>query len=685
MTEIASGINPPLKIKDQPRSVVSIDSNPTPNDPMPQGAGGPPQKTPKEVEQEQREKAQYEAQLRQTVEYAAPYLETIIGSSELEMRVDGGKRTYFAHEGKPTAVLGAGMAKEMDFTENETVYALGHEGIHFRQFLEDPETYKSTWAIAEDKSKAYGPQKQQAIKQMWNRFFNIQLDMDDNAKVNQRSGAFGEGRHLEDVPKDLYKNKLFPMKLMEEYAANPKSAHSMQFMDALLRKTMVPDEDVPAAPDVKQILEEPLMFRGIQYASMYDFARREIFNPATTLKEWMFYTRNVMMPRFEKLLDEDVKQDRMEMPQKGGGADEGMDPMDPDNFKDIGDYVDNKNKSSSQRSEEQRKKEFEKEMGGKGYSEDEVKSMWERQQRTEDVAQGMKDWWWELVQRSIEYEMTVIEGFKTGDEMNEDLVQEQLPVILTNPSNAEIFNREIEEPARETVKPKKLVVILSEDLSGSMFPDKVEKVRDSKYAVGRSLCLFANEAKIQNPDFPMEVIFIDIGFGDNAAVVYNRKVSDDPIKAERDLWDAVIAKFKVGNSDASTECLGGTQNDAALELAMEELKKLGLWDDEEALILFTEVTDGETSDWQKSAELIAEMRKHKIRAKAIKIGEGGRDTPLDPNNPEDLKIIQNPPPPSNTFERMWGKDGLRLKDVSGLKETFKNLYKDDILDIQQQV
>ncbi|QQG44812.1 MAG: VWA domain-containing protein [Candidatus Roizmanbacteria bacterium] len=595
----------------------------------------------------------------------------VMAGTGIKIRVYPGKKAFFTHEDTPTAHFGSQLSEKLQLTTPERVFVLGHEIGHFLQYLEDPITYKQVFEIIKAKAG-----DNPAHKRAWKKFFNIYLDLNDNNRIVKRMQAFQPGEKWQETPTELYDKKLFPG---ADYSQRP---HHSQLLDYTIKKLMVPDAQINVSPQVAQVLAQPIDFLGTHYDSMEDFIRAEV-QQAPSLASAIFSLKNVVMPVFEKLLQDDIDNNRSQKPknaegedneEEDGDIDEDFDPTDADNFKEVDKYLDKKNRSSSQNAKENQRKDFEERMKNCGHSDEEIQTMWERKERTAQVINNLKDLWWRLIQKSFQESLQAIPGFTSGTRVNFSSIPGQLANLLSNPASAAIFEKDLMVPSGEEIHPKEIVIMLPVDYSGSTFQSGQKIINleeDAEYAIGQSLILFTKEGQINNTVFPVRVSLMIVPYGTRAFTSYNRRISDNPQQSEDNLLDTTIN---------SHQCLDGTYDYSAFKQVLDELSKLPASDPKDTLRILIEITDGATEKPEDGKGAIKLLEEKGVICRAIQI-------PPDYsiiNLPDEIKEKMVDKPVENSlhddpFQFEWGEKGQKLRRIEDLLPTLEKLLADILI------
>jgi len=593
------------------------------------------------------------------------------GYGVYELRIDPQADTFYFDHQRKEVVVSPRLIEGLNLEKEEKKYIFLHELAHLIQLFQDPESYLESFEIPKKKAEEKQENKD-AYQKAWRNFFNVFFDIHANSIIRAQMPSYQEGGRLEKIPENLYAQKAFPVRDYSQYPL------SVQFLNYLLRRAMVPTEEIVVSEQVKEILDRERIFFGRRYDSLEDFVRKEIFNPAKTIKSEMFILKDVLMEIYEKLLEEDAKSGRIkDIPASIG--DISMDGDISENvIRDIVKGIKETKKSGDERRKENLRKQFEQWAKEKGFSEKEIKRFQEIQERTFKIIDDLKNLWQNFIQKSVEIERGRVGSFKTGTSISSQEVIRELPVLLTQPSEAKIFVRYLPETRSESIKPRKINLELIVDLSGSMDEKKREAVQEVAYAINKSLINFYRTGALsvvdQGTEFPVTINYRILGFGDSVEEL--TETTDEERKgrikkdtSNRDLDEELLkAVLKIEEID-----LGGTQDNLALEKVKDSITpeiKSSLENGDEILVIL-EITDGETATPQQSKFLVQELNSiSNVYCRAIQIpGAIYSEKPKGKTPEERLK----PPeilPPTGTFKEVWGEDwGKRLEDLGVLKET----------------
>ena len=248
---------------------------------------------------------------------------------------------------------------EKGYTEEHVLWVVLHELSHYRDHLESPKDMleynldysiekgreyadryleKIKEAFGEDDPRVESVQKERPIgksktrkmrtidsygQKAFNIFFNIFDDVYVNNEVARRADRFDKdhGSGKNEIVR-LYREKSFKS---TDYTKDPRH---MQLLYALLRRNMVPDEDVTVGDEVRAILDDPeyIHWNNETY-SIQDFTD-EYFkgdSGSIPLKDRYLAMRySGLQEVFEELYKKDIEDWKPEEEPEGGeGGDEG--------------------------------------------------------------------------------------------------------------------------------------------------------------------------------------------------------------------------------------------------------------------------------------------------------------------------------------------------------------------------
>jgi hypothetical protein len=609
--------------------------------------------------------------IKEYFELLRPLARVFSGYGVYELRIDPRAETFAFDHQRREIIVSTRLIEKLNLETEEKKYIFLHELGHLIQLFQNSQVYLESFEIPKKKSEEKKENKD-AYQKAWYNFFNVFQDIHDNSMIKALMPIYQKGERLEKLPENLYSRKLFPE---IDYSQDPLS---VQFLNYLLRRMMVPDEEVIISERVKREIEQRLSFFGTDYDSLETFVREEIFNSTKTIKDIMFILKEFLMPIYEKLLEEDAKEGRLqEISELIGKI-----PMDIDIseevIKKIVEGIKEIQKSGEEKYIENQRKRFKEWAKEKGFSKEEIRRFEEIQERTLKIINDLEDLWQNFIQKSIEINREKVSGFKTGISISSQELIRELPVLLTQPSESKIFIRYLPETKSELIKPRKINLELIVDLSSSMDEEKREAVQEVAYAINKSLINFYRTSTLsvvgQGIEFPVTINYRILGFGSSVeelteTIEEEKKERIKKDRSNKDLDEELLrAILKIEKID-----LEGTEDALALEDVKNSLTpeiRTGLENGDEILVIL-EITDGETATPQQSKTLVQEFNSiPNVYCRAIQIpGPIYSEKPKEKTPEERLK----PPevlPPTGTFKKVWGEDwGKRLENLEVLKET----------------
>jgi hypothetical protein len=612
---------------------------------------------------------------------------------------DDSSGTYFTLEPRKEIVLGTKHLEDFGFNPAEQAWIKLHELAHIVQYKEDPEAYQGSFADAKERAFAdtgltpeeidqfledyqegkdvseYGVTEEHLIKYMvWRRAWNIVMDIHANNIVERRSVVFHPKSELGGLPEQIYREHLFPpeepvepeqKELLEKLGVKKEQPRSVQFIDALIRQAMMPEEPLNVSEEVQAELEATVKFLGDDYHGMQAFIDRYIDHDIE-FGHMSFAFRNKIAPVIERLLREDLKDHpdpkEYELPKwkhkqgkgesgaerkqgpKGAGedeekADEGdervdfggtmlpeLDPTDADNFVEIDEFTDESKRGASDRARDHERRRFKERLEKKGVDQKDIDEMWERRRRVEEVIRDLKSFWESLIGRSVLRGLQQEAGFKTGAAIDPRSLIRDLPQLFTNPERARVFRRSVVEKGGANFIPKKIRVVKVVDASGSMFTGGEEKIRaakDVEYAIAQSLIYFARESRdLTEEDFPVEVLLGLVTFGTVAYDQWTGESLHEGVPTFLDVEGGIQEEDEVLEAVLGlNEGQGQTHNEWVYESLL-RLVESGEVDPEEELIIVLEVTDGVSHEPEKVRKATQELIKKGVHCKSIQISKG---------------------------------------------------------------
>ncbi len=537
--------------------------------------------------------------------------------------------------------------------ELNRLFVFSHELMHFAQALEAPEKYLSTFDIAEEKAKEFSEKYEvnySNLQKSFKKFFNIFLDIDDNGKVVRRNKRL-QNDSGQEATCGLYK-KLFPENNLTDSPLNE------QYMYGAIIKAMDKNREVELSPEIITLLDGEFQYLGKNYRSLMEFIESEIHNPDIPFEKSLFRIKKILQPRFEELLKKDLEAGNYRAPQDEEGLDGGIGEG---TIKDFIEGVLKEKISTKDRAKLQIKKDFEKKAKQGGFSERDIREMEKVMRNTDNVWPQMIDLWEKFFSISRSY-IDKEEGyFYSGQTFSTTKFVRDFPEFVKDPGSVKSFKRNIATEEKESWNPKKVSLLFSTDLSGSMDDSKRQAVQEAYYCIAKSFIQFQRNQIIKDnkEKSPVEAYIRNIGFGSSMQDLLeltseekeNRIIDPSDETLDKRIWQSIL--------DIGTVNLSGNNDPAYLVELKEEAMKSeeALKNDKEAMVII-ELTDGDPDANVKNEgkKVVKELNGMKnVFCRAIRIGGS-----------------------SNDFEEIWGDGGELLpnNEVTKLKEVFIKILKE---------
>lgn len=558
---------------------------------------------------------------------------------------------------------------EHNYTRNQIEFALLHEGMHLQQLGEDPQGYLNQFDDARRRATRRQPngveEVDKGVHTVFLRFNNCISDINVNSRVARQVPSYGKDGNRREAVESLYRDKLFKE---TDYRGKPLT---YQFMNALLREVMLPDEPVQVAEKVRELLDKPFECVGqtltlaqlIEQYFEYPLLGRKSQGWQGTERERWFVMERTLMPRFMELLEDDEKSGALQkyQPKPGdGGIGEGE--LAPNEKEEASKFAveeqRNRNRSAEERASDAARSQFQDALASAGFSPEQVKQLNDIRVEVASFLPELTQLWHRLIQKSD----IIVTGdrsrrHKYGVTVSVDDAIRQLPTIFTNPSRAEIMEQ-YEELLKRSDRPKDLIVHLHLDQSGSMDKPKQVAVQRIAYLLATSLENFRLERQIEG--VPAMVQCEIWRFGSDA------KLALPAVSSSNDrLADIARMVVEVDNN------MGGTEDANSLEKSRQLLtptlkERIA---ERDATMLVIEITDGETETLERSREIIEALKESGVTVKAIQILEGGLQLDTVSEDKVTAQNLHDKMQSHGTFGNLWGEDGHQLYQLKALKET----------------
>lgn len=183
---------------------------------------------------------------------------------------------------------------EDEYRAEWCTYGMMHELVaHLRGKVTSPE-------LTEEQTAFGNEGEEKAV------FLNVFDDIAGNRRMHQLLPT------MEGVARDVYDQRLTPG---GDYTSSPRH---MQFLDSLLRESMVGDGDTEVSDDVARAIDELRHFGRIRKQDAIEY----VCNPNIAAKKRWKILQKVVYPVYERLLEQDLKD--QENQQGEGDSDQGQ-------------------------------------------------------------------------------------------------------------------------------------------------------------------------------------------------------------------------------------------------------------------------------------------------------------------------------------------------------------------------
>jgi len=205
------------------------------------------------------------------------------------------------------------------FNQRQMIWAAYHELAHFRDFISDPRRFMENFEHIKSKSEEYGKKIRDVLGRekadendpcdekaydAWHTFYNCLDDVYVNSLV-ARGVPFvygAQGRSRDDVS-GLYEEVLFRD---SDYSA---LSRNRQFSYAILRKAMLPDQEIVFSEEMADIFEREIDWAG-KKIKVIDFIEKIKSQNRAGVKagDRYFMIKKTLEPIFEELYQKDLSE-----------------------------------------------------------------------------------------------------------------------------------------------------------------------------------------------------------------------------------------------------------------------------------------------------------------------------------------------------------------------------------------
>lgn len=204
------------------------------------------------------------------------------------------------------------------FNQRQMIWAAYHELAHFRDFILDPKKFMENFEHLKEKAEEYGEKIRQVTGKekvevndpadakaydAWHTFYNCLDDVYVNSLVARGVPfVYGKNGKNKNEVSDLYEQVLFRQ---SDYS---KLARNRQFSYSILRKSMLPNQDIVFSEEMADILEREVLWAG-KKIKVGDFIEKIQSQNRAGVKagDRYFMIKKTLEPIFEELYNKDLK------------------------------------------------------------------------------------------------------------------------------------------------------------------------------------------------------------------------------------------------------------------------------------------------------------------------------------------------------------------------------------------
>ncbi len=214
----------------------------------------------------------------------------------------------------------AGWFAEQGYTETQIVWANLHELSHFRDLAADPKRMLDNFDYIKRRGQKAGiditarmreegveasPTAAAAMGQrIYHTLYNVFDDIYVNNSVSERAPAYEPDQPAGKEIRQLYRTKLFPGTDYREYPRH------LQFVYALLRTEMLPDERLKLSPEVQSLIDKTRIKHANKQYSVSQFIEAYLKPQSkadTRAGERYSLLKKYIEPLFDDLLAKDLR------------------------------------------------------------------------------------------------------------------------------------------------------------------------------------------------------------------------------------------------------------------------------------------------------------------------------------------------------------------------------------------
>lgn len=636
--------------------------------------------------QQELQKAEIEARLREYDAIIAHRKSAFIGWTDIPFTIGLGDHFAF-HRNTGRLTIPAEELARGKYSGEEVLYIMGHEVGHVVQYEEDQEGYNESFTlpveVAQTEAEKFlkqhpcSEEAQQLVRNIFvksaRRLQNILYDIADNAIVRSKALAFQEGYPLNQVERDLYDTKLFPR---TDYR---NELMSVAFSDGLIIKAMLPQRELKVAPEVQRAFDQRFSALGVDKDLRYwlEFLTKRSAQGLTKASHINYVFENLMAPVMFNLLKQDLDEldlEELKEIQQKTQPEVSLLDIPKDVSAEIKKYADEQSKirkmNPQQWAEYQKARTIRLNLAEMGATEDETESIAAAIESVSQARDALVNIWNKLLDFNTRLLIAEQGAQETGYDLDMEAVVDQWADIIHNPQKAKVMIDEKIKTA-ESIRPKKIILMLTVDLSGSMNGSKQQLIGAQEMILG-SLYQFKRNQELAHQDQP------DLPVIETEQVVIYYGTGTDEARLVNDPNQLLATHLHVYRTD-----MGGTRDYNALKACREKLQEPKLAEQiasGEVIPLVLQLTDGDTHTVTQSAEevkLLMNVPNIIMGAWQIESAwatpEEGKQNQRDEEKPKKIDVGTIMSRSSGSFQQVWGQYGKQLRSWNQVYSQFADL------------
>lgn len=245
---------------------------------------------------------------------------------------------------------------EKGYNKEQILWATFHELSHFRDLAQDKNGVMDGFKYIKEKgeklAKESGMNPDLAYK-TYHTLFNCLDDIYVNKVVSRRASFYEHGRKGGKQVQDLYRDKLFKDTDLSVAEDGAKIPNHLQFAFYLLRKAMLPDQEIIVSEEVKKALDTKVTVGRREYTPEEIIQTFMLPNKSRDAKASVRHTylKQYIEPVYESLIRKDIedanKPQESENNESGDGKDEKNDKQEENENSDGGESKPDTSKESA--------------------------------------------------------------------------------------------------------------------------------------------------------------------------------------------------------------------------------------------------------------------------------------------------------------------------------------------------